>query len=100
MKTITARELRENLDQIVIRVRSGEVIRVTYRSKPAFILQPEYLASSIVQGSQEAMKQFINESIKLSKSKHQSSFDPNENVKVLYHEMLDSDVKYQDPSSD
>jgi prevent-host-death family protein len=100
MKTISARELRENLDQIVGRVRSGEVIRVTYRSKPAFILQPEFLSASIVQGSQEAMKQFLNESIKLSNSKSQSLFDPNENVKTLYHAMLDSDVKYKDPSGD
>lgn len=92
--------MRENLDQIVIRVRNGETIRVTYCSKPAFILQPEFLSASIVHGSQEAMKQFLNESIKLSKSKNQSSFDPNKNVNVLYHKMLDSDVKYQDPSSD
>jgi prevent-host-death family protein len=98
MKTISAKELREHLDQIVLRVRSGEVIRVTYRSKPAFILQPENLSSSIELGSQEAMKQFINETIKLSQSKKKSSFDPNENVKELYHAMLDSDVKYQNPS--
>ena len=99
MKTVTARELRENLDEIVQRVRGGETIRVTYRSKPAFILQPEKLSESIVRGSEEAMKQFLSETIKLSKSKNRSIFDQNENVKDLYHKMLDNDVKYRESSN-
>ncbi len=99
MKTVTARELRENLDEIVQRVRGGETIRVTYRSKPAFILQPEKLSESIVRGSEEAMKQFLNETIQLSKSKKRSSLNPKANIKELYHGMLDNDLKYQNLSN-
>ncbi|MCL4448257.1 MAG: type II toxin-antitoxin system prevent-host-death family antitoxin [Actinobacteria bacterium] len=99
MKRITAKELRDNLGQIVIRVRRGEPIRVTYRSKPAFILYPENAYESVKQGSQEAMKQFLSETIKLSKSKNRSIFDQNENVKDLYHKMLDNDVKYRESSN-
>lgn len=95
MKTITAKELRDNLDQIVQRVRTGETIKVTYRSKPAFILQPEHLIkTSIEQGSQAAMEQFFNETIKLNNSKKELFLDSNKSSKVLYHEMLDNDKKY------
>lgn len=41
MKTITAKELRLNMDKVVARARAGESIRVTYRNRPAFTIQPE-----------------------------------------------------------
>lgn len=41
MTTITAKQLRNNLEEIVRRVRAGEEIRVTYREKPAFRILPE-----------------------------------------------------------
>lgn len=41
MKTITAKELRLNLDKIVARARAGESIRVTYRNHTAFTIVPE-----------------------------------------------------------
>ena len=40
MNTITAKELRDNLEEVTKRVRSGEHINVTHRSKPAFTIIP------------------------------------------------------------
>lgn len=97
MNTITAKELRDNLDQIVKRVRRGEPIRVTYRSKTAFTLQPEKPSSSLLPGSAEAMKKFFEESSKLRNSKKQSVFDPSKSTKELYNELLDNDPKYKSP---
>ena len=97
MNTITAKELRDNLDQIVKRVRRGESIKVTYRSKPAFTLQPEKPSSSLLPGSAQAMKKFSEETRKLRNSKKQSVFDPNKSTKELYNELLDNDPKYKPP---
>ncbi|HEX4774118.1 MAG TPA: type II toxin-antitoxin system prevent-host-death family antitoxin [Candidatus Saccharimonadales bacterium] len=97
MNTITAKELRDNLDQIVKRVRLGEPIRVTYRSKAAFTLQPEKPSHSLLPGSAQAMKKFSEETRKLRNSKKRSVFDPNKNTKELYHELLDNDSKYKPP---
>jgi prevent-host-death family protein len=95
MNTITAKELRDNLDQIVKRVRRGEPIRVTYRSKAAFTLQPEKPSGSLLPGSAEAMKKFLEEARKLRYSKKHSVFDSNKSAKELYHELLDNDPKYK-----
>lgn len=97
MNTITAKELRDNLDQIVKRVRRGEPIRVTYRSKAAFTLQPEMPSGLLLPGSAEAMKKFFEGTRKLRNSKKQSVFDPNKSTKELYHELLDDDPKYKSP---
>ncbi len=40
MKTITAKELRDNLGEIAKRVSAGEHIRVTYRGTAEFIIAP------------------------------------------------------------
>lgn len=40
MNTITAKELRDNLGEIAKRVSAGEHIRVSYRNKPVFRLEP------------------------------------------------------------
>lgn len=60
MKTISAKELRNNLDLVVARARAGESIRVTYRSKPAFTINPEPANQpTFVPGSRAALQQFI-----------------------------------------
>ncbi|HUS25844.1 MAG TPA: hypothetical protein VMY99_00655 [Nevskiaceae bacterium] len=60
MQTITAKELRTNLDKVVARIRAGERIRVTYRSKPAFTLEPEPTDTNEPEpGSPEAIKRFV-----------------------------------------
>ena len=40
MNTITAKELRDNLQAITKRVQAGEHIQVTYRNKPSFKIEP------------------------------------------------------------
>jgi prevent-host-death family protein len=97
MITITAKELRDNLEEYVKRTKRGESIKVTYRSKPAFTLLPEKSTNSVLPGSKKAMKIFLEETRKLRNSKRQSVFDPNKSVKELYHEMLDNDPKYRPP---
>lgn len=100
MQTITAKELRDNLGKIVKRVRRGETIQVTYRSKPAFTMQAEVALTNPSEpkpGSKEAMKLFLESSARLRNSKTTSVFDPSKSIKELYHEMLDNDPKYKPP---
>ncbi len=97
MTTITAKELRDNLEDYVKRTRRGESIKVTYRSKPAFTLQPEKPSGALMPGSKEAMRRFVEETRKLRNSKKQSAFDPKKSIKELYHDMLDNDPKYKPP---
>lgn len=98
MTTITALELRKNLDTIVRRVQAGERIKVTYRNKPAFTLEPEAQATDKpVPGSPEAMQKFLKIAEQLRNSKPYPALDPHKSIKELYHEMLDSDPKYQPP---
>ncbi|MEI7674239.1 MAG: hypothetical protein WCI60_00690 [bacterium] len=97
MNTISAKDLRDNLDQIVKRVGLGESIKVTYRSKPAFTIQPDILDESSIPGSNQAMKNFSREVRKLRESKQFSVFDSNKSTKELYHELLDDDIKFKAP---
>lgn len=98
MKTIAAKELRTNLDEIVRRVRGGETMRVTYRSQPAFILQPEKpKKAGPTPGSPAAMKLFLASAETMRKSAKKTVLDPNKSIKELYHEMLDNDPKYKPP---
>jgi prevent-host-death family protein len=96
MTTITSLDLRKNLDSIVTRVRAGESIRVTYRSKPAFVLQPEVSISNEPEpGSIAAMHAAMNMIREIDKVPRTSSLDPHKSFKDLYHEALDTDPKYQ-----
>lgn len=95
MLTITAKELRDNLEEYVKRAKRGESIHVTYRSEPAFTLQPEKPSTTLVPGSKQAMQKFLEETRKLRSSQKQSVFDSNKSVKELYHEALDNDPKYK-----
>lgn len=103
IQTISAKELRDNLDSVVRRVRAGERIRVTYRSKPAFILKPEQQTSvggrstKPKPGSPEAMQRFIHRVEQRRKHTGKPVFDPSKSIKELYHEMLDNDPKYKPP---
>jgi prevent-host-death family protein len=104
MQTITAKELRDNMDSVVRRVRAGERIRVTYRSKPAFTLEPQRADAKTKSalkkpepGSPEAMQQFLQSVASHRRHIKKSVFDPNKSIKELYHEMLDNDPKYKPP---
>jgi prevent-host-death family protein len=98
MNTISAKELRDNLDLIVQRVRAGERIRVTYRSKPAFTLEPDAPASpQPAPGSPEAMQAFLSAVSDHRQHIKKGVFDPSKTTKELYHDMLDTDPKYRPP---
>lgn len=96
MKTITAKNLRDNLDEIVKRVNRGESIRVTYRSKPAFMIQPDYTENiSERPGSLSAMQSFVDQVRVINKTSRVSILDSGKSVKELYHGMLDNNSKYK-----
>ncbi len=96
MKTITAKNLRDNLDEIVKRANRGESIRVTYRSKPAFMIQPDNDEDvSARPGSQAAMRCFIQQVHEINKVPRKSGLDAGKSIKELYHGMLDSNPKYK-----
>jgi antitoxin (DNA-binding transcriptional repressor) of toxin-antitoxin stability system len=97
MRTITAKELRDNLDQVVQRVRGGEAIRVTYRSRAAFTLQPEQPSSAPAPGSVEAMRRFVQKLRQQDSVPRESQLDSTKPIALLYHELLDQDPKYETP---
>lgn len=95
MKTISAKALRDNLDEIVKRARRGESIRVTYRSKVAFLIQPDGpVDTSSIPGSRAAMQEFVHQVLDINRIPRKSNLDPSRSIKELYHDMLDSDPKY------
>lgn len=96
MNTITAKELRDNLDRVVKRVGRGESIRVTYRSKSAFILQPDDSLDNLEKpGSKAAMIEYISQVRAINKNSRQSKLNPSKSIKENYHEMLSDDLKYK-----
>lgn len=96
MKTITAVDLRNNLDQIVKRVNKGESIRVTYRTTQSFVIQPDVEQSNQPKpGSREAMQKVVKMIEEMNRIPRKSSLDPNMSIKDLYHKMLDEDPKYK-----
>jgi prevent-host-death family protein len=99
MKTITAKNLRDHLDEIVERVRHGETIRVTYRSRPAFRIEPDTSPGAAPEpGSPEAMQNFVQMMQAVNRSPRASSLDPHKPIKQLHHELLDADPKYRTPN--
>lgn len=87
MKTITAKELRDNLDKVVARARAGESIRVTYRSKPAFTITAEPVEKSGPEpGSREAMQLFLKRLNARKKHTGQPALDANKSYKEIYWE--------------
>ena len=101
MTTVTAKDLRDHLDEIVERVRRGETIRVTYRSQPAFRLEPDVPKSAEPEpGSPAAMMKFVELAQTANRARRVSSLDPHQSIKQLHHELLDADPKYQTPPDD
>jgi prevent-host-death family protein len=103
MQTITAKELRDNMNNVVRRVRAGERIHVTYRSQPAFTLKSDQQRVKKEEpakpkpGSPEAIQRFIKRVEQRRKHTGKPVFDPGKSIKELYHEMLDNDPKYKTP---
>ncbi len=89
MKTITAKELRDNLEEIGKKVSQGQTMNVTYRHRLIFTLVPP--VNNIKPHSQNAGLKAL-----LSSPRIDSGLDPNKSIKELYHEMLDNDPKYKD----
>jgi antitoxin (DNA-binding transcriptional repressor) of toxin-antitoxin stability system len=95
MKTIGAKQLRDDLGLVVKQVRQGKRFQVFYRSKPAFVLSPiESKPKGYEPGSKEAMRNFVRAVRTMNATRRQSTLDPNKSIKELYHEFLDTDPKY------
>lgn len=82
MNTITAKELRDNLGAIAKRVEAGEQIRVSYRNKLAFRLEP-LTAKADTRKPMSGLEAF------LLAPKHPSVHDPDKSIKQIYHDLLD-----------
>ena len=83
MKTITAKELRDNLEKIGRQVNLGQHIGVTYRSRPIFTLVPPDVATK------KSGKKMRGLDILLASPRVDSGLDPNMSIKELYHKHLD-----------
>ncbi len=59
MRTVSAKELRDNLEVYVNLARRGESVEVTYRSKPAFTIQPNKTSAVPMPGTKLATRQFL-----------------------------------------
>lgn len=61
MSTITTKQLRENMSQVIDDLRKGKSVQLSYRHKIIGVLQP-IQAKPIAQrqGSAPAVKQFLN----------------------------------------
>lgn len=82
MNTITAKELRDNLGDIVKRVSRGEQLQVTYRNKLSIKLEP-------VAEKKPARDPLAGLNAFLAAKKKPSPYDSNKSVKQIYHEILD-----------
>lgn len=84
-KTISTKEIRNDLEGFLKRLKNGQTIQVMYRSKPLVTLKAQtdsdpYLANDA--GTPAAAKrsaQFIK-----SLPKHKSTLDPSKSFKELY----------------
>lgn len=85
MKTITAKELRDNLESIGKRVSMGEHIKVTYRHKPIFTLIPSFSLPD-KKSSHDKMPGLAAFDKAPSRD---HVFDKNKSIKELYHELLE-----------
>lgn len=84
MKTIGAKELRINLDQILDQVANGEEILVSHRLKKHPIrLSAVYTSSSNTSGDKHAGLHAFD-----AASKKPSPFDPKSSLKDLYNQSI------------
>lgn len=82
MKTIGAKELRQNMDEILDRVINGEDIIVQHRfKKPVYLSAHNTLAKKNHQ-KLAGLKAFENA------HKQPYAFDPTKTIKELYHESI------------
>lgn len=81
MTTITAVELRKNLEDIIKRAMAGETFRVTYRQRPAIKISTDVPESTPPRMS--GLDAF------LAAPRKKSTLDPNKSFKELYHEHLE-----------
>ncbi|MDZ7744466.1 MAG: hypothetical protein U5K77_01770 [Candidatus Saccharibacteria bacterium] len=82
MKTISAKELRDNLGEITKRVSAGEHIYVSYRNKLSFKLEP-------ATPPKPARKKLAGLEAFLAAPKKPSQHNPDKPAKEIYHELLD-----------
>ncbi len=93
MKTVTAKELRENLSAYMDQVEAGEEIAVIRRSniigrfKPVKKTFVKNNGAGIVAATEEYYKYLDENGIKFS-------LDPNKSIKELYRESMKNDPKY------
>lgn len=91
MTTVTAKELREHLSDIIDRVEAGEEVVVIRRSRPAIRLIAEPAKKSngaaIVAATERYYKYIDDNNITFNT-------DPDKSIKELYHELMDTDPKY------
>lgn len=57
MDTITTKQLRENMPEVIRTLRSGRPVRLTYRRKPIGTIQPDQSRTPPQRGSAEAIDQ-------------------------------------------
>lgn len=86
MKTIGAKELRVNLDQILDRVANGEEILVSHRLKKHPIrLSAVYTKNSSTSRDRHAGLRALD-----AAAKKNNPFDPNSSIKDLYNQSVSS----------
>ncbi|MEI6481565.1 MAG: type II toxin-antitoxin system Phd/YefM family antitoxin [Candidatus Saccharibacteria bacterium] len=82
MKTITAKELRNNLDSILERVNAGEEIIVKHRFRDPVRLVPN-------NAIKDTGKKMIGLAALDNAPRKEYFLDPNKSYKELYHDALD-----------
>ena len=87
MKSITAKQLRDDLEDIVDSVRAGQTFSVSYRSRPAFRIVPND-NKKVRPGSPEAM-QNVMKIVAKNKNRKLRAIPANELLKNEYHKHLD-----------
>ena len=91
MTSITTKELRENMAQVVRRLRRGEVVQLTYRHEVIGTLQPAAHAPvPLHRGSPEAILGFL-ETVDFG-AVTDDMRDPGRDVKQQIAELRDRDL--------
>lgn len=94
MTSVTAKQLRENLSEIMDKVENGQEIVVIRHSRPAIHLVPAQLKTD----SSKRVAEGIDRYLSYAKAAGiKSSLDPNKSFKQLYRESLANDPKYKPP---
>jgi prevent-host-death family protein len=101
MTTVTAKQLRENLSDIIDRVEDGEEIVVIRRSRPAIRLMSETAISQErqINNSHAGNRHTVLAGIERYQAYAKAAgiipeTDPKKSFKELYHELMNADPKY------